>query len=86
MATLLMGRWDHGGNLLIEASLDVEDGNEATIGRYVDEQDDTDGMAWSATFDVDSHRRAVQRAYEEYVRDDGTDLIDQVHGFEPDTD
>ncbi|MFG2408824.1 hypothetical protein ACGFR8_31660 [Streptomyces brevispora] len=86
MATLLMGRWDHGGNLLIEASHDVGDGDEAMIDGYVDDQDDTDGMAWAATFDVDVHRHAVQRTYEEYVRDEGTDLIDKVHGFEPITD
>ncbi|MFE6185545.1 hypothetical protein ACFQ6U_14070 [Streptomyces sp. NPDC056465] len=85
MATLLMGRWDHGGNLLIDESLRVDDGDDATTDSLVDDQDDTDGMAWAATFDVDSHRRAIQRAYDEYVQHEGTDLIDQVHGYEPST-
>ncbi|MCX4451735.1 hypothetical protein OHA46_34125 (plasmid) [Streptomyces sp. NBC_00708] len=86
MATLLMGRWDTSGNLLIEAAVNVEDGDDATMDGYVDDQDDSDCMAWAASFDVDDHSRAVQRAYEEYVRDDGTELIDKVHGFEPNTD
>ncbi|WP_371605017.1 hypothetical protein OG345_42120 (plasmid) [Streptomyces sp. NBC_01220] len=85
MARLLMGRWDHGGNLLIEASRNFKDGDDAAMDSYV-ALHATDDMAWAATFDVDVHRHAVQRAYEEYVRDEGTDLIDKVHGFEPTTD
>ncbi|MEU2026919.1 hypothetical protein ABZ565_33000 [Streptomyces sp. NPDC016469] len=86
MATLLMGRWDTSGNLLIETSVNVADGDDATMDSYVDDQDNSDGMAWAASFDIDDHSRAVQRAYEEYVRDEGTCLIDKVLGFEPNTD
>jgi hypothetical protein len=40
-------------------------------------------MAWACEFLTDSHSRAVQMAYEEYVSDEGSQLIDQVYGFTP---
>ncbi|AWI32634.1 hypothetical protein [Streptomyces tirandamycinicus] len=85
MSTLLLGRWDHGGNLVITESHQVEDGDQATIDALVEDQDDADSMAWSCAFDVDRHADAVQRAFEEYVRDgfDAEGLIDEVEGFEP---
>jgi hypothetical protein len=82
MSTLLLGRWDHGGNLVIEESHQVEDGDQAAIDGLVDDQGD-DGMAWACAFDVDSHSAAVQRAYDEYVRDQDGRLIDEAEGFDP---
>ncbi|MEU5476896.1 hypothetical protein [Streptomyces mirabilis] len=86
MSTLLLGRWDHSGNLVIEESHKVEDGDQATIDGLVDDQDNSDSNAWSCEFDVDRHSDAVQSAYEEYVRDEGTRLVDKAEGFEPNTD
>lgn len=85
MAILLLGRWDHGGNLLIEDSQEFEDNDDEGMDAVVNAQDDEDHMAWAASFLVDDHSRAVQRAYEEYVRDDGGRLIDESEGFQPDT-
>ncbi|MEU5748164.1 hypothetical protein ABZ804_21830 [Streptomyces sp. NPDC047726] len=84
MATLLMGRRDWAGDLRITESHQVPDDDEATIERLVNGQDDA--SAWAATFDVDDHKAAVQRAYDEYVAADGDALVDEVHGFEPSTD
>jgi meiotically up-regulated gene 157 (Mug157) protein len=83
MSILLMGRWDHGGNLVIEESYEVEDGDQESIDGFVDDQDDDDSMAWACEFETDSHSSAVQMAYEEYVADEGSRLIDDVYGFEP---
>ncbi|MGX5183368.1 hypothetical protein ACWKT5_11260 [Streptomyces avermitilis] len=83
MSTLLLGRWDHGGNLVIEESHQVEDGDQDTIDGLVDDQDNDDGMAWACAFDVGSHSAAVQRAYDESVRDQGGRLIDEAEGFDP---
>ena len=87
MSTLLLGRWDHGGNLLIEESHQVADDDQEAIDALVEAQDNDDCMAWAAEFDVDSHTAAVQRAYEEYVRDGfgAEGLTDEVEGFEPQT-
>ncbi|MET9861984.1 hypothetical protein ABZY93_22220 [Streptomyces smyrnaeus] len=82
MSILLLGRWDHGGNLVIEESHVIEDGDQTTIDRHVERQDNSDRMAWACEFLVDQHRRAVQAAYEEYVRDEGARLVDEVEGFE----
>lgn len=86
MSTLLLGRWDNGGNLVIEESHQIEDGDQTTADALVDGQDDENNDAWAAEFDVDRHSDAVQRAYEEYVADEGTRLIDEAEGFEPVTD
>lgn len=85
MSILLLGRWDHGGNLLIEESLEIEDGDQEAIDGLVDDQDDDDSMAWACEFLTDSHSTAVQMAYEEYVADDGTQLIDEAYGYVPTT-
>ncbi|WP_371749275.1 hypothetical protein [Streptomyces sp. NBC_00280] len=84
MSTLLLGHWTHSGNLVITSSHQVADGDQKAIDALVKGQ--TSKMAWVCAFDVDSHRNAVQRAYEEYVRDDDdADLIDEVQGVEPAT-
>uniref|UniRef100_UPI003F496816 hypothetical protein n=1 Tax=Streptomyces sp. CA-136453 TaxID=3240050 RepID=UPI003F496816 len=87
MSTLLLGRWDH-GTLLIEESHQVADDDQEAIDALVEAQDNDDNLAWAATFDVDFHPAAVQRAYEEYVRDgfDAEGLVDEAEGFEPQTD
>lgn len=85
MSTLLLGHWTHSGNLVITSSHQVEDGDQNAIDALVNGQ--TSKSSWACSFDVDSHQNAVQRAYEEYVRDDDdADLIDEVQGFEPVTD
>ncbi|MGW7090017.1 hypothetical protein ACWGH2_41910 [Streptomyces sp. NPDC054871] len=86
MSTLLLGRWDSGGNLLIEESHQIEDGDQAHADALVDEQDNEHNDAWADQFDVDRHSNAVQLAYEQYVAHEGTRLIDKVDGFEPVTD
>lgn len=79
---LLMGHKDHGGNLVIDSSDEFPDDIPASvIDALVDEQDDEDGMAWGASFLVDTHRKACQQAYAEYVEDEGGRLIDNVHGI-----
>jgi len=83
MAILLLGRYDHGGTLHIEESLTFPDDDQESIGAVVAEQDNEDGMAWACSFAVDRHADAVQEAYEEYVRDEAGDLVDDVEGFEP---
>ncbi|MGA5411638.1 hypothetical protein ACPCSC_30825 [Streptomyces lavendulocolor] len=83
MSVLLLGRWDLGGNLVIEESHQIEDGDQATADALVDDQGDENNDAWAAEFDVDRHSDAIQRAYEEYVADEGTRLIDEVEGHEP---
>lgn len=78
---LLMGRWDDGGNLHIESSDEFPDSTpEKELDDLVDEQDNEDNMAWAASFLVDGHTRAVQEAYETYVKDEGGSLIDDVWG------
>lgn len=82
MSTLLLGRWNHSGNLVITASHQIADGDQEAIDALVHAQADT--SPWACAFDVDRHADAVQRAYEEYVRDDDdADLVDEAQGFEP---
>ncbi|WP_328491236.1 hypothetical protein [Streptomyces zaomyceticus] len=83
MAILLLGRYDHGGNLRIQSSKVFRDDDDEGMNAAA-HADDKGGMAWAASFDVDSHKDAVQRAYDEYVRDEGDGLIDEVAGFVPD--
>lgn len=84
MSTLLVGHWTHSGNLVITSSHQVVDGVQKAIDVLVNGQTST--TAWACDFDVDSHRNAVQRAYEEYVRDDDdAELIDEFQGVEPAT-
>jgi hypothetical protein len=82
MSVLLLGRWDYGGNLVIEESYDVEDGDQETIDALVESQDNEDGNAWACEFLVDEHSRAIQEAYVTYVAHEGTRLIDEVQGIE----
>lgn len=83
MSTLLLGRWDWAGNLVITESHQVPDDDQDDIDRLLNEQNAPN--TWAASFDVDSHKDAIQRAYDEYVADDGDQLIDKVHGFQPST-
>ena len=82
MSILLLGHWDAWGNLRVEESHEVEDGNQEEIDPLVGAQDDANN-AWACEFLVDDHRTAVQMAYEEYVAHKGTRLVDIVHGVEP---
>ncbi|RSS87001.1 hypothetical protein EF903_17980 [Streptomyces sp. WAC05292] len=87
MQTLLLGRWDHGGNLLIEESHQIADDDQAAIDVRVDAQDDDDSMAWADSFPTATHREAIEAAYEEYVHEEhdgrnvGGSLIDQCTGL-----
>ncbi|MEU3501595.1 hypothetical protein ABZ726_12735 [Streptomyces hundungensis] len=92
MPTLLLGRYTaefdtyDAGTLVITSSHQIEDGDQDAINALVAALGD-DNMAWAAEFDVDSHKAAVQEAYEEYVRDgfDAEGLVDEVEHFEPTT-
>ncbi|MEU1221314.1 hypothetical protein [Streptomyces microflavus] len=83
MSTLLLGRWDGSGNLVINESHQIKNGDDDAAEALVNGQDDKRHDAWAAEFDVDRHSDAVQRAYEEYVAHEGTRLIDEAEGFEP---
>lgn len=80
MTIMLLGRWDHDGNLTIEESHETEPGDQTAIDALVQGQDDPDGMAWAASFETDTHKQAVTEAYEVYVRDAGVLLVDEVGG------
>ncbi|MGW3153775.1 hypothetical protein [Streptomyces sp. NPDC001089] len=81
-----MGHWDDGGNLHIDSSDTFPDDTaEETIDDLVDEQANSTGMAWAASFEVDSHREACQQAHAEYLENQGGRLIDDVYGVKVDT-
>ena len=83
MSTLLIGRWsDDGRTLTITESHQVEDGDQAAIDAPT-EPAFADGEDWACAFDVDWHSHAVQRAYEEFARDDGAHVEDVVQGHVP---
>ncbi|OII61195.1 hypothetical protein BJP40_06615 [Streptomyces sp. CC53] len=78
MSFLLLGRWDHGGNLVLEDALEVDIDDQEAIDSIVDAQDNEDGMAWASTFLTDTYEEAVREAYETYVKDEGTRIIDET--------
>ena len=84
MNILLIGHWDHGGNLVITESHGV--GTDDTETAQLIDPDDVGSMGWAAEFNVDTHARAVQEAYEVYVRHEGTRLFDEAEGFTVATD
>ena len=86
MSTLLIGHWD-GDDLLITGSYQVRDGDQETIDNLVaGVERETGGLdLWAVEFDVSSHREAVQRTYDEYIRDLANQLLDEVEDFEPNT-
>ncbi|MFF4188167.1 hypothetical protein ACFYZ9_33730 [Streptomyces sp. NPDC001691] len=92
MSTLLIGHYTRPfdtydeGTLVITSSHQVEDGDQDTIDALVEELAD-DNLAWAAEFDVDSHKAAVQRAYDVYVHDPhgAEGLVDEVEHVEPTT-
>ncbi|MFD9484121.1 hypothetical protein [Streptomyces sp. NPDC059991] len=86
MSTVLYGFWDWAGDLTVTHSHTIQDGDSDSDG----DREAIDAViaalpanAWACTFPVDTHSEAVQRAYEEYCRDEEGRLIDEVHGFEP---
>ncbi|MFI1408822.1 hypothetical protein ACH4Y0_02615 [Streptomyces sp. NPDC020707] len=83
---LLTGLWDvWEDNLLITGSHNLADDDEAATARIV--ADLHPGNGWAASFLVHDHKRAVQKAYDTYVsHESGSELIDEVHHFEPDRD
>ncbi|GAA3087309.1 hypothetical protein GCM10020000_87670 [Streptomyces olivoverticillatus] len=82
MAVVLIGRWSGDGDLVVEESHAVEDGDRAGIDALVLPRASADGF-WACEFLVDRHSDAVQRAYEEFARDAGAGVVDEVEGFEP---
>ncbi|KOT46709.1 hypothetical protein ADK41_00320 [Streptomyces caelestis] len=83
MSTLLIGCWSKdGATLSITASHQVADGDQAAINALT-RPAFTNGANWAWEFDVDDHRRAVQRAYEENAHDDDTWVDDTAEYFEP---
>ncbi|MFE4512597.1 hypothetical protein ACFRMQ_00145 [Kitasatospora sp. NPDC056783] len=86
MSIVLLGRWDSDNTLTITGSQRIDDGDQAAFAALVEEAAEHDGAHWACELDVDHHREAIQRAYDEYVSDDaGATLIDDVEGCEPDT-
>ncbi|MFD6967443.1 hypothetical protein [Streptomyces sp. NPDC059949] len=85
MSTLLIGCWSTDrATLTIAASHQVVDGDQSAIDALT-RPAFANGANWACVFDVDEHRRAVQRAYDEYARDDDAVVEDDVEGFTPDT-
>ncbi|MCL3998975.1 hypothetical protein [Streptomyces lavenduligriseus] len=83
MSTLLIGCWSKDGTVLsITASHQVADGDQAALNALT-RPAFANGANWACEFDVDNHRHAVQRAYEEFARDDDTWVDDTVDHFEP---
>ncbi|MBT1186755.1 hypothetical protein HET69_22825 [Streptomyces sp. CJ_13] len=84
MSTLLIGCWSTDrATLTITASHQVVDGNQPAINALT-RPAFANGANWACEFDVDVHRRAVQRAYEEFARDDDAWVDDTVEHVEPD--
>ena len=84
MSTLLIGCWSKDrATLSITASHQVTDGDQAAIDALT-RPAFAQGANWACEFDVDAHRRAVQRAYEEFARDDDAWVDDTVEHVEPD--
>ncbi|WP_327740474.1 hypothetical protein OG749_46155 (plasmid) [Streptomyces nojiriensis] len=83
MSTLLIGFWsEDGATLSITASHHVADGDQASIGALT-RPAFANGSNWACEFDINVHRRAVQRAYEEFARDNDVWVDDTVEHFEP---
>ncbi|MFF2378380.1 hypothetical protein ACFVUW_28725 [Streptomyces xiamenensis] len=83
MSTLVIGRW-LGDALAITKSLHVTDGDQDSIEAAVRDAPGA-GTSWACEFDVDTQQRSVQRAYEEFVRDEDARLLDDAEGYEPTT-
>lgn len=84
MAVLLIGRWDDDGTTLtITESHQVPDGDQDAADRLFGEALESGTGDWACAYDVDRHRDAVQRAYEEAARLAGADIEDDVEHFEP---
>ncbi|MFC8125447.1 hypothetical protein [Streptomyces sp. NPDC057302] len=67
---LLMGRFDSGGNLVIESSGQFLDAHpQAEIDALVAEKVGGDPNGWAYSYLVESHSRAVDEAYQEVFRD-----------------
>lgn len=85
---LLTGYWDEDANLVIESSEEFPDSaskTELEAQAYKGLADKQNG--WACSFLVDDHARAIQEAYETYVRevgDGGPTLIDNVWGIQVD--
>ncbi|MEU6056965.1 hypothetical protein [Streptomyces sp. NPDC047097] len=83
MTILLLGRWDHAGNLTVEETVEVnddqdEDDRQAEMDAIVDAQDNEDNMAWACSYLVDTPEEAMRDAYEEYVQFEGGKIIDNT--------
>ncbi|MEU5137747.1 hypothetical protein [Streptomyces californicus] len=84
MSTLLIGCWPQDrATVPLTASHRVDSGGQATVDALT-QSAFTDGPNWACVFDVDAHSHAVQRAYEEFARDDAA-IEDDVEGFTPET-
>ncbi|MEU0744212.1 hypothetical protein [Streptomyces sp. NPDC006134] len=83
MSILLTGHRTWAGRLETPESPAVADGDQDAIRDLVQGYDI--GEMFAVEFHVDSHKDAIQRAYEIYVAADEAELIDEVEGFEPAT-
>ncbi|MFJ5850857.1 hypothetical protein [Streptomyces sp. NPDC092903] len=84
ISTLLIGFWSTDrATLTITASHQVADGDQSAIDA-LNRRAFANGAHWACEFHVDEHRRAVQRAYDEYARDDDAVVEDDVEGCTPD--
>ncbi|MDX3210762.1 hypothetical protein [Streptomyces scabiei] len=83
MSTLLIGRWSKDNTTLsITASHPIDDEDQAAVDALT-RPAFANGANWACAFPVDTHRHAVQRAYEEFARDDDAWLDDTVEHVEP---
>nr|BEK71338.1 hypothetical protein KPHV_85650 [Kitasatospora purpeofusca] len=83
MLTVLLGRWDTDETLTITGSEQIDDGDQDAIDALVARAADYDDADWVCTFPTGRHSEAVQLAYEQFIRDQDADLVDDVWGHLP---
>ncbi|NIY68099.1 hypothetical protein SMALB_6181 [Streptomyces malaysiensis] len=80
----MTGQWDEGGNLIVKTSDELPDDTpDKVTDKLADtliSENGTEFNGWAASFLVDTHSSAVNEAYATYVEDEGTKIIDNVHG------
>ncbi|MFI0742447.1 hypothetical protein ACH4PU_30875 [Streptomyces sp. NPDC021100] len=81
---MLLGQWnDEHATLTITETHQIADGDQNAIDTTFQEAHEAGDADWACAFDVDRHSDAVQRAYEEYAREAGLRVVDDVEGHEP---
>ncbi|WP_033819365.1 hypothetical protein [Kitasatospora sp. MBT63] len=83
MLTALIGRWDTDGTLTITGSEQLNEGDQAALDSLVERAADYDGADWVCTFPTSRHTEAIQLAYEQFIRGEDAELVDDTWGHTP---